>query len=176
MDTVKYGFRPNIYYDMSMKDAFKASAGWAYVEMVKKIGKERYQDYLADSNYGNVDLSIQDVDFWNFGKLAISPVNQIGILKAVHEEILPFKKESFAILKNMMVEEQSEDYILRAKTGWTRDGGEDIGWWVGYVERKDNVYFFATRLIKNRATANPDFADCRKKITLEILNQLDIIE
>ena len=32
-DTVKYGYRPDIYRDLSMKEAFKASAGWAYVEL-----------------------------------------------------------------------------------------------------------------------------------------------
>ena len=30
-DTIKYGYRPEIYYDMGMKEAFKLSAGWAYV-------------------------------------------------------------------------------------------------------------------------------------------------
>ncbi|HKJ80352.1 MAG TPA: penicillin-binding transpeptidase domain-containing protein [Prolixibacteraceae bacterium] len=140
-DTIKYGYRPGIYHDMTMKDAFKASAGWAYVELSKKIGKEKYTSYLTECKYGNMNISTKDPDFWNFGDFAISPANQIEILKGIYEETLPFKKESFAILKNMMMEEQSESYILRAKTGWTRDGGKDAGWWVGYVERKDNVYF-----------------------------------
>lgn len=35
-DTVKYGYRPDIYHDISIKDAFKLSVGWAYVEMAKK--------------------------------------------------------------------------------------------------------------------------------------------
>ena len=30
-DTVKYGYRPDIYHDMSLKEAFKRSAGWVYV-------------------------------------------------------------------------------------------------------------------------------------------------
>ena len=175
-DTVKYGFRPDIYHDMSMKEAFKTSAGWAYVELAKKIGKEKYEDYLTASNYGNVDLSINDNDFWNFGSFAISPANQIEILIGIYEETLPFKKESFEILKNIMVEEETQSYTLRAKTGWTRDGGKDTGWWVGYVERDDNVFFFATRLIKNREIANPNFGRCRKEITKTILKQLNILE
>ena len=175
-DTVKYGYRPEIYHDMTMKEAFKVSAGWAYVELAKKIGKEKYTKYLTECKYGNVNISTNDADFWNFGNFAISPVNQIEILKGIYEETLPFKKEYFVILKKMMIEEQSDSYTLRAKTGWTRDGGKDTGWWVGYVERKNNVYFFATRLIKDRTKANPDFGKCRKKITMQILKQLDIIE
>ena len=174
-DTVKYGYRPEIYHDMSMKDAFQASAGWAYVELAKKIGKDQYRNYLSACHYGNVDLSIADDDFWNFGNFTISPANQIKILVGVYEETLPFRKESFEILKRIMIEEQSEDYTLRAKTGWTRDGGKDTGWWVGYVERDDNVYFFATRLVKDRATINPNFRRCRKEITKAVLKQLGIL-
>jgi beta-lactamase class D len=175
-DTVKYSYRPEIYHDMTMKDAFKSSAGWAYVELSKKIGKEKYTRYLTECSYGNVDISINDADFWNFGNFAISPTNQIEILKGVYEETLPFTKESFAILKEMMIEEQTDLYTIRAKTGWTREGGIDTGWWVGYVELRDNVYFFATRLVKDRAIINPDFGKCRKSITKEILRQLSIIE
>ena len=80
-DTIKYGYRPGIYYNMTMKDAFKASAGWAYVELSKQIGKEKYIKYLTECEYGNVNISTNDADFWNFGGFAISPVNQIEILK-----------------------------------------------------------------------------------------------
>jgi beta-lactamase class D len=175
-DTVKYGYRPEIYHDMSIKEAFKYSAGWVFVELAKRIGKDKYLKYLNECNYGNKDISVNDDDFWNFGNLAISPRNQIEILIGVYEETLPFKKQYFSILKNMMIDEQTDRYILRAKTGWTRDGGKDIGWWVGYVERDDNVYFFATRLMKERKVLNPDFGNCRKKITKSILKQMRIIE
>lgn len=176
IDTVKYGYRPKIYRDMSVREAFKVSAGWAYVEMAKKIGKEAYKKHLTDIGYGNLDISIDDTDFWNFGDFAISPANQIKILIGVYEETLPFKKESFRILKDMMIVEKTDSYTLRAKTGWTRYGGNDTGWWVGYVEKKDNVYFFATRLIKPRTVLNKKFSRCRKKITRAVLRQMNILE
>lgn len=174
-DTVKYGYRPDIYHDMSMKKAFRLSAGWAYVELAKKIGKESYKRFLTEVDYGNADVSIDDPDFWNFGDLRISPAHQIRILIGVYEETLPFSERSFKILKEIMKEEQTDEYILRAKTGWTRDGGKDTGWWVGYIEKKDGVYFFATRLIKDRSTKNPDFGKCRKEITIKILRKLKIM-
>lgn len=175
-DTIKYGNRPDIYHDMSLKEAFKLSAGWAYIELAKKIGKDRYKKLLIESNYGNADVSIKDPDFWNFGKLAISPANQIKILIGVYEETLPFSKRSFRILKDIMKEEETDTYTLRAKTGWTKDRGKDTGWWVGYVERKDNVYFFATRLIKELNSSNPNFGSCRKEITKTVLTQLKAFE
>lgn len=175
-DTIMYGYRPNIYHDMNIKEAFSKSAGWVYVELAKRLGKAKYEEYLRESNYGNVDLSIEGTDFWNFGNFAISPINQIEILQGVYEETLPFSKENFNILKEMMIVEQKRSYTIRAKTGWTRDGGKDIGWWVGYVERDENAYFFATRLIKEREEINPEFGRCRKEITKKILRQMKIIE
>jgi len=175
-DTLKYGNRPEINHDMNLAEAFKMSAVWVYLDLSKQIGKEKYKQYLAACNYGNADLSVADDDFWNFGNLGISPVAQIEMLKGIYEETLPFSKRSFQILKEMMIEKKTENYILRAKTGWTRDSGKDIGWWVGYVERSDNVYFFATRLIKDRENVNSNFGKCRKEITKKILAQLHILE
>ncbi|MCK9412699.1 MAG: penicillin-binding transpeptidase domain-containing protein [Prolixibacteraceae bacterium] len=74
-----------------------------------------------------------------------------------------------------MVTEQNDRYIVRSKTGWTRANGMDCGWWVGYVERKDNEYFFATRISKERKVVNPNFGASRKEITKNILRQLNAI-
>ncbi|WP_247233038.1 penicillin-binding transpeptidase domain-containing protein [Telluribacter sp. SYSU D00476] len=176
-DTVLYGYRPDIYHDMTIKEAFEKSAGWVYVELAKKVGKDRYLDYLKRCGYGNQDLSgSEGADFWNFGNFAISPANQVSFLRDFYEEKLPFSKRTFEIVKQIMVSERTDNYTLRAKTGWTRYGGKDTGWWVGYVERKDNVYFFATRLIKPRSTPNRRFGTCRIEITKAILRQLQVLD
>jgi len=174
-DTLRYGHRPNIYHSMSMKEAFKLSAGWAYVELAKRIGEGRYRSFLSQIGYGNVDLSIDDPDFWNFGNFAISPTNQISVLIGIYEETLPFSKQSYKTLKEMMIEEATDGFVIRAKTGWTREGGKDTGWWVGYIEKTNNVYFFATRLIKDLNEPNSNFGSCRKDITKKICKELGIL-
>ncbi len=55
-DTVKYGYRPEIYHDMPVKEAFELSAGWVFVELAKKIGKDTYKKHLTESKYGNNNL------------------------------------------------------------------------------------------------------------------------
>lgn len=174
-DSTKYGHRPDIYHDMTMKEAFRVSAVWVYLALAEKIGKDTYKAMMEKCHYGNADVSIDDPDFWNFGSLAISPANQIEFLVGLYEETLPFSQRSFRILKEMMLEEQTETYTLRAKTGWTSASGKSIGWWVGYVEKEGNLYFFATRIYKNREDRHPDFGKCRKEITRAILNQLDMM-
>lgn len=128
-----------------------------------------YKAMMEKCHYGNADVSIDDPDFWNFGSLAISPVNQIEFLVGLYEETLPFSQRSFRILKDMMLEEQTKTYTLRAKTGWTSANSKSIGWWVGYVEKEGNVYFFATRIYKSREDHHPDFGKCRKEITRTVL-------
>jgi beta-lactamase class D len=174
-DTTLYGYRPEIYKDMTLREAFEVSAGWVFIELAKKIGKKNYTKYLNACRYGNLDLSMKDVDFWNFGSFGISPQNQVMFLKAVYEEKLPFSKRNYEILKRVMVVEKTNDYTIRAKTGWTRDGGIDSGWWVGYVESRENTYFFATRISKKRSESNPNFGQCRKTITKTILKQMNAI-
>lgn len=174
-DTLKYGYRPDIYHNMSVKEAFEVSAGWVFVELAKKIGKEKYKKYLALSHYGNGDLSQKDADFWNFGAFEISTVNQVEFLKKLYDEQLPFSERNIQIVKKVMITEKKDNYIIRSKTGWTRDKGMNTGWWVGYVENPKGVYFFATRLLQDRKFNNPDFGKCRKEITKNVLRDLEVI-
>jgi beta-lactamase class D len=40
-DTTLYGYRPEIYKDISVKEAFEVSAGWAFIELAKKVGRQQ---------------------------------------------------------------------------------------------------------------------------------------
>lgn len=173
-DTSVYGYRPNIYRDMNVKEAFELSAGWVFMELSQKIGRDRYLDYLKRCGYGNGKVS-DKADFWNFGPLFISPRKQIEFLIKLHEGRVPFSKRNIDILKSVMTKASSSEYTLRGKTGWGWYEGIDAGWWVGYVERADNVYFFATRLQKSREDKNKNFQSARITITDEVLRELGIL-
>lgn len=157
--------------DTDLKNAFKNSTIWFYEEIAKRIGRKRYQKILNKCGYGNGNLNEQGTDFWNYGEFAVSPVNQIEFLVHLYENKLPFSRSTIDKVKEIMISEQTEMYTYRDKTGWTRKDGIDIGWWVGYVETKDNVYFFSTRLLKDEKDSNPNFSKARKEITKLILNE-----
>ncbi|MCV9930564.1 penicillin-binding transpeptidase domain-containing protein [Flavobacterium sp. LS1R49] len=175
-DTIKYDYRPAIYHDMTVKEAFEVSAGWAFIELAKKIGKENYKKYLTLCNYGNLNLSQKEDDFWNFGDFAISPVNQVKFIKKLYEEKLPFSKRNIEIVKKVMITEKTDNYTIHAKTGWTRENGINTGWWVGYIENKTGTYFFATRLLQDRKSNSSNFGSCRKEITKSVFIDLNIIK
>lgn len=176
IDTLKYGNRPEIYHDMNVKEAFEVSAGWVFNELAKRIGKENYKKFLTRCDYGNLDLSLMEDDFWNFGPFAISPINQVEFIRKLYDEKLPFSKRNMEIVKRVMMTEQGENYSFHTKTGWTRDNGINIGWWVGYLEHKNGVYFFATRLLQDRKYNHSSFGNCRKEITKSIFRVLDLIK
>lgn len=175
-DTVKYGYRPEIYHDMSVKEAFELSAGWVFVELAKKMGKDTYKKYLTESKYGNNNLTQTEADFWNFGDFAISPKNQVEFLHALYDDKLPFSKRNIDIVKRVMITDQTEEYTIRAKTGWTRENNTNTGWWTGYIETKKGTYIFATRLLQDRKMNRSDFGSCRKEITKKVFKDLGIIE
>lgn len=175
-DTVKYGYRPEIYRDMTIKEAFELSTVWVFEELAKKIGRENYEKYLKSSHYGNQNLSQKDTDFWNFGAFAISPVNQVEFIKNLYDGKLPFSRSNIDIVKRVMITMQHEDYTIRAKTGWTSEDNISIGWWVGYVENRKGVFFFATRLLQDKKLSRPGFASCRKDITKSVLKDLGILD
>lgn len=174
-DTIKYGYRPEIYHDMTVKKAFEVSAGWVFIELAKKIGRKNYEKYLKLCHYGNVNLSQKDSDFWNFGDFGISPVNQVEFVKKLYDEKLPFSKRNMQIVKNVMLSQDGFGYEIHSKTGWTREKGFNIGWWVGYIQKENGSYFFATRLLQNRNSNRADFGSCRKDITKKVFKELHII-
>lgn len=160
--------------DHDLESAFKASAVWYYQEMARRVGARRMQQWVSRLGYGNRSIKGGIDKFWLTGKLAISPEEQIGFLRRLHAGTLPVSKRSMDILRRIMITEQTDSYTLRGKTGWANSGNVDTGWYVGYLETKENVYFFAIILPAN-APGNPDFGRSRVEITKRILREKGVM-
>ncbi len=161
--------------DYDLDQAYKNSAFWFYQEIAKKVGEERYHAYLRALNYGNQNISGGLTTFWLGSSLKISPKSQLEVLQKIQAETAPFSARTYRIGKEIMLVEKTNDYTLRAKTGWADTKPEHVGWYVGYVETKDNVYFFATRIYQPDAQQSDDFGNQRKEITRKILTDLGIL-
>lgn len=161
--------------DTDLKTAFKNSTVWFYVELANRIGREQYAEYLNTASYGNGDLSEEGGDFWNYGKFGVSPENQIQFLKDFYLEKLPFSESTYQAVKEMMISDEAGNSMISGKTGWTKTGTEDIGWWIGYSENEKGTWFFATRITKDQADDNPGFPACRTSITTEAFREMGIL-
>lgn len=135
-------------HDLNMREAFKRSAVWFYQVLARKAGHERMQKWVALAGYGNRKIGSQnDIDkFWLEGELRITPQEQVQFLRRLDKNDLPFSERSLSIVKDIMIVEQTPDYTIRAKTGLAREVSPQIGWYVGYLEKGDNVYYFSVNI------------------------------
>lgn len=162
--------------DMNLEWAFRNSAVWFYVELSKRIPRSVYGRYLQACGYGNLDLSEGGDDFWNYGPMKVTPQNQVEFLVRLRARDLPFAEKDIDLIKALMVMASNDSYTLSGKSGWGIQGGADIGWLVGYLEKGHEVYFFATRIIADSKDVPKDFSQARTAITLEAFRKLRIIE
>lgn len=137
--------------DHNMRTAFQVSAVWFYQVLARRIGHGQMQQYVIASGYGNQSIgSVEDLDtFWLSGDIQITPEEQIQFLQRLYSNDLPFSEETITTVKDIMLVEKTPNYTIRAKTGWAVAEGPrqaGLGWYVGYVEQNENVYFFATNL------------------------------
>lgn len=156
--------------DMSMYDAFRISCPPWYQELARRIGKEVIQSYLDSLSYGNKKISAIDT-FWLDNSLKISPDEQLGIVKKLYFNLLPFHKINQEIVKRAMVFEDNTQYKLSYKTGWGQnENGGHLAWLVGWIEENRHPYFFVLNF--ETADANADIRTIRLKILKDILQQL----
>nr|WP_231506151.1 class D beta-lactamase [Planktothrix serta] len=163
---------PGWNQDLNMREAFKVSAVWFYQILARRVGYEQMKYWVNQVGYGNKTIGKpEDIDhFWLDGELRITPQQQIEFLRRLYSNKLPFSTRSLSIVKDIMVVEKTQDYTIRAKTGWEGKGTPNIGWYVGYVEQNQNVYFFAT----NIDIRKPEDADARKVLTRRCLQDLSL--
>jgi beta-lactamase class D len=169
-DGVDRGFAP-WNRDQDMQSAIKNSTVWFYQELARRVGQERMQQYINLVGYGNQDISGGIDTFWLEGGLRISPQEQIEFLKRLYRNALPFSQRSMDIVKTILITEKTETYTIHVKTGWVTRVKPEIGWFVGYVEKQANVYFFAINL----ELSKQEDQQGRFAITMKILQVLGII-
>lgn len=157
--------------DHNLRSAFKVSAVWFYQELARRIGEGRMWHYVQAAEYGNVNIEGGIDRFWLDGELRISTMEQVQFMRRLYRDDVPFSQQSIDTVKDIMIVEENEEYVIRAKTGWGGVEGDQIGWWVGYVERGNNVYFFATNIDMNE----DEDAAARMSVTRAILEELGII-
>jgi len=162
--------------DLTLKEAFQASCVPCYQELADKIGVARMTEYLKKLNFGNMDVKQENLNtFWLGGDSKISPFEQIDFLKRFYNSKLPIAASTTKIVKNIMKMESDNNYSLSGKTGWAIRDGANTGWFVGYVEKDENVYYFATKIRPNEGFDMSKFGSIRKQVTKAALKEMKII-
>jgi beta-lactamase class D len=131
--------------DLTMEQAFKLSSVPYYQEVARRIGRDTMERWIDSLRYGNMDISGPIDSFWLNNTLKISPDEQLGLVKRLYFDQLPFQKRAQQIVRDVMLMEDNTQYKLSYKTGTGYDEMQNtIGWVVGWIEENHHVYFFVT--------------------------------
>lgn len=160
--------------DLTLAEAFRLSAVPHFQTLARTVGQARMQEWVDRIGYGNRDLSGGIDQFWLTGGLRISPREQIELLVRLFQSKLPFSERTMRIVRMIMEVERTPAVVVRAKTGFATLPGQRIGWWVGWVERGDETYFFATVLEHPVEAAS--FLPARIDVTKSVLRALHVLE
>jgi len=156
-------------HDMNMKEAMKISNVAIYQEIARRIGLKRMRHWLHKLNYGNEQTGPVVDQFWLHGPLTISAIEQVKFVAFLAQDKLPVSVQTQAAVRRLI--QQDDDKNLFAKTGWANRPKPQIGWWVGFVQKKNKIYSFAL----NIDMAGEQDIPKRQKIGREILKELGLI-
>ena len=166
--------RTELNRDLDLATAFRLSAVPHFQSLVRAIGAERMTDFLEGIDYGNREIAGGIDQFWLTGDLKISPREQIELLVKLYRDELPLAPRTMEIVRRIMESERTSDVVVRDKTGWaTLPEGHEVGWWVGWVERGPNDYFFATMIEADHP--GDEFGPVRMEVTRAVLRALGIL-
>jgi beta-lactamase class D len=157
--------------DQTAASWMQESVVWFSQALTPKIGKARLEKSLKDFDYGNADLSGGLKYSWltpapgtkdSMGNtLKISGFEQVHFLKKLWRGELKASAEAQNKTKDILVSEISPSGSkLTGKTG-SGTVGKDfdlrLGWWVGYLEKDQQVYVIVINFTDKQKSAETSF-------------------
>ena len=168
---------PEWNQDLSMYHAFRISSVPYYQEVARRIGKDTMTLWLDSLKYGlrtekeHFKLRSAVDSFWLDNSIKVTPDEQLGIVKRLYFNQLPFYKSYQETVKRAMLQESNTKYRMGYKTGLgSTEKGHPLGWIVGWIEENNHPYFFVLNLESSDPNAN--LTTVRMKMLTDILDHL----
>jgi beta-lactamase class D len=157
-----------------------AIMGLGFDELARRIGKDTLQKWIDSLGYGNKDLGRGVDRFWKNGHLKISADEELGLVKKLYFDQLPFFQRTQRIVRGMMEKENNANYRIYYKTGQgytvpdDPKSGHAIGWVLGWIEENKHPHFFVLNI--ESADINRDMEQTAVVILRGILKQMGFFE
>ena len=170
--------------NVTLAYAFQHNIDLAFWTLRKKIGKDRMNYWLGKLHYGNsvlpasVDSTNGTDEFWVVSsRLQITPLQQMQLIKDLYSYRLPFSTSSIQKVKTFMYQKDIKGYSIYGKRGSYRlaGGNQYIGWFIGYAENKQHVYFFVNYLTTGNLS-HPSIVDAQKNIVYNIFSATHLLK
>jgi beta-lactamase class D len=177
--------------DQIPKSWMNSGPAWYSQILTRKLGIEKFKNYVKKLNYGNMDVSGNPgkndglTHAWLDSSLKISADEQVIFLKNLVTGKLPVSKKALEYTKNIMfVDKLPNGWKLYGKSGAAthknpdgsnKNGKTGFGWFVGFVEKNGQTYVFALN-INDKQTAT-EYAGLRAKaMAKEIITNLEVLK
>ena len=163
--------------DLTMYEAFRVSSVPYFQEVARRIGKDTMQFWLDSLSYGSKKITSAIDAFWLDNSLKITPDEQLGLVKRLYFDQLPFFKTYQEVVKRAMLFENNANYRLGYKTGWgmwNEKTRRQIGWIVGWIEENRHPYFFVLNI--ESQDPNIDMPAIQTKMIKDILKEQGFFE
>jgi beta-lactamase class D len=172
--TIRYDGKPtgNAEWDkdLTMREALEVSSEPYFRELAKRVGKTELKKWMDTMHYGNATIGPNVEDCWHDGSVLITPDEQVGFMKKLYFDELPFSKRVQRIVRSMMLRETAAKYKLYHKTGTNVQDGLLSSWVIGYLEDSTNHPYFFASYYQTKDTSIDKMRTERLEIVSEILN------
>ena len=143
--------------------------------LAHRIGRDSLKKWVDSLRYGNQQIGPDTTAFWVNNSLKINCDEQLGLLKKLYFDQLPFYPRPQLIVRRMMPGESNSNYQLRYKLAQgIKEDGHAIGWVMGWVEENKHPYFFVVNL--ESADPQKDLGAAGLSIARGILQQLGFFQ
>ncbi|TCJ14156.1 class D beta-lactamase [Flaviaesturariibacter flavus] len=151
--------------------AFQGDCAPFFAELARRIGHDTLQRWTDSLGYGSRKLAPGDSAAFD-GSLRVKADEQLGLVKRLYFNQLPFFKLNQELVKKAMQRENTSKYRLAWKSGETRGSAGTLVWYTGWVEENNHPYFFAM----NFHTEKPNARATGLGMLKEMLQHLGYLE
>ncbi len=155
--------------DITPTTWIRESVFWYSQQVVKRVGQEKFAEYVNAFQYGNADVSAVPVDdpgqngVWVMSSLRISTEEQLAFMRKIVLRQLPVSAHAFdmtALISSYGV--PVDGWAVHGKTGTGSPGSDNrydasraYGWYVGWATKGARRLAFA-RLIQDEQALKPN--------------------
>ena len=141
------GAVPDSSQSLTLGKAFQLSDDRAFGALARRIGKDTLKKWIDSLGYGNKDISGPPDSFWLNNRLKVTADEELGLMKKLYFDQLPFFPHTQQVVKRMLLKEGNANYTFSYKTAFgTNEKGHAISWILGWIEENKHPYFFVLNL------------------------------
>jgi beta-lactamase class D len=174
--------KPN---EETFEHAFKNNIDSYFRNLSLIIGQKKIQYWLNKISYGTKTISGEKARFWINGLLQITPEQQLKFIERFYYEDLPFSSKAFGIVKSLMDEDRKIElgvkifgkrgsnkvYQKNKYTNGLYNKNKYVGWFVGYIEDKTDVWLFVN-YVESPNLNNKKIVNAQKEVVFKFMKKI----